>query len=426
MANTISRRNILKAGAAMGVIGASQSLFPRWMPKMAFSDVKARGNAPKHDTLVCVFLRGGMDGLSAVIPFGEGKNYYDVRPTIAVAEPNSGNNSAVDLDGFFGLHPALSPLKEIYDEEDLLIVHATGSIDPTRSHFDAMQFMEYGVQGDKSINTGWLGRYLKTAAWQNESPFRAVGMGEILQDSLRGPVLPLSLKSIADFHFKGRANQMRQLRQSLLELYSTQSSADAVGAQAKLVFETVDTLKTMQAQRYQPASGAEYPDDEFGMGLQQVAQLIKANVGLEVACVDYDGWDTHENQGTNGGEYASAVETLGRGLHAFYTDLQAEMGNITLVTMSEFGRRVVENGSQGTDHGHGNFMFAMGGGVKGKQVFTDWPTLAPNALDEGDLAITIDYRHVLAELLQKRGGNSAIDEIFPKFEARSLGLFKAI
>lgn len=426
MMNTISRRNILKAGAALSVLGASQSLFPRWMPKMAFADVNAQGQIPQHDTLVCVFLRGGMDGLSAVVPFGEGKNYYDARPTIAVAEPGSGDNAAVNLDGFFGLHPALSPLKEIYDEEDLLIVHAAGSIDPTRSHFDAMQFMEYGIPGDKSIHTGWIGRHLKTAAWQNESPFRAVGMGTILQNSLRGPVSPLSLKSIADFHFKGRANQTRQLSQSLAGLYGTQSPTDELGVQAKLVFETINTLQTMQTQSYQPASGANYPDDEFGMGLQQVAQLIKANVGLEVACIDYGGWDTHENQGTNGGEYASMVETLGRGLHAFYADLQAEMGHVTLITMSEFGRRVAENGSRGTDHGHGNFMFAMGGGVKGKQVYTDWPTLASSALDNGDLAITTDYRHVLAELLQKRTGNLAMDEVFPNFNAQSLGLFEAI
>ena len=420
MAHKISRRAILKSSAALGVIGVSQSLLPGWMPRMAFS---AQAQTPQHDTLVCIFLRGGMDGLSIVAPFGEGAAYFDARPTIAIPEPGSSSDAAINLDGFFGLHPALFPLKEIYDESDLLLVHATGSIDPTRSHFDAMRFMEYGVPGDKSTSTGWLGRHLQTAAWQNESPFRAVGMGAMLADSLRGPVSPLSLQSIADFHFRGRADQLRRLQASLSQLYAVQAPTDALGKQAGLVFETIDTLKGIQSGGYQPAAGAEYPDGEFGMGLQQIAQLIKADVGLEVACLDLDGWDTHENQGTNGGGFAELAGTLGRGLHAFYTDLRERMGNITVVAMSEFGRRVGENGSNGTDHGHGNVMFLLGGGVKGGQVYTRWPTLAPTALDDGDLAITTDYRAVLAELLRTRLNNSATADIFPDFDFSPLGLF---
>ncbi len=423
MANKISRRTILKSSAALGVIGVSQSLLPGWMPRMAFS---AQAQTPAHDTLVCIFLRGGMDGLSIVAPFGEGAAYYDARPTLAIPEPNSGSNAAVNLDGFFGLHPALSPLKEIYDENDLLLVHATGSVDPTRSHFDAMRFMEYGIPGDKATSTGWLGRHLQTAAWQNQSPFRAVGMGAMLADSLRGPVSPLSLQSIADFHFRGRADQLRQLRQSLSQLYAVQAPPDMLGEQAGLVFETIDTLKNIQSERYQPVGDAGYPDDEFGMGLQQIAQLIKADIGLEVACLDLGGWDTHENQGTLGGEFADLAGTLGRGLHAFYTDLRERMGNITVVAMSEFGRRVSENGSQGTDHGHGNVMFVLGGGVNGGQVYARWPTLSPAALDDGDLAITTDYRAVLAEMLRTRLNNDAIAEIFPGFDAPSLGLFQSM
>jgi len=420
MANKISRRSILKTGAALGVIGASQSLLPGWMPRVAFS---AQAQTPQHDTLVCIFLRGGMDGLSMVAPFGEGAAYYDARPTLALSEPGSGSDAAINLDGFFGLHPSLSPLKEVYDENDLLLVHATGLVDPTRSHFDAMRFMEYGIPGDKTVNTGWLGRHLQTAAWQNQSPFRAVGMGTMLADSLRGPVSPLSLQSIADFHFRGRADQLHRLRQSLSQLYAVQAPADMLGEQAGLVFETIDTLKQIQSAQYQPGGGATYPDGEFGMGLQQIAQLIKADVGLEVACLDLGGWDTHENQGTIGGAFADLAGMLGRGLHAFYTDLHEQMGNITVVAMSEFGRRVSENGSHGTDHGHGNVMFAMGGGVNGGQVFAQWPTLSPTALDDGDLAITTDYRAVLAELLSNRLNNPAVTDIFPGFEPSPLGLF---
>jgi uncharacterized protein (DUF1501 family) len=194
--------------------------------------------------------------------------------------------------------------------------------------------------------------------------------------------------------------------------------------QAGLVFQTIATLEGLQATSYTPAPSAIYPDDDFGLGLKQVAQLIKAEVGLEVACVDLGGWDTHENQGTQGGVLERLLTRLGRGLHAFYTDVGERIDDISVVTMSEFGRCVQENGSRGTDHGHGNIMFLMGGGVAGGQVFTQWPTLAPVALDDGDLAITIDYRDVLAELVQQRLLNPALEEIFPGYSATPLGLLR--
>ncbi len=419
MTFNLNRREFLSSAAALGVVGASKSIFPRWMPRLAF---RAPQQAPPGDVLVCIFLRGGMDGLSAVVPFGDGANYFDARPTQAVAEPGSGGDTAVDLDGYFGLHPALSALKEIYDEGDLAIVHATGSIDPSRSHFDAMRFMEYGTPGEKVIGTGWIGRHLQSAAWQNDSPFRAVGMGAMVPESLRGPVSPLSIQSIADFHFKGREDELAQLQQSLASLYTIEAPTDMLSRQAGLVFETVDMLQSLDATNYQPEGGATYPDDEFGMGLQQVAQLIKADVGLEVACIDLGGWDTHEYQGTLDGEFNSLLTTLAQGLSAFYTDLNGRMQGVSVVTMSEFGRRVAENGSVGTDHGHGNVKFLMGGGVVGGQVFAEWPTLAPNALDDGDLAITTDYRDVLAEVVEQRLGNPALEQVFPNFEPNSLGL----
>ncbi|MEM7348350.1 MAG: DUF1501 domain-containing protein [Chloroflexota bacterium] len=308
-------------------------------------------------------------------------------------------------------------------KHDVLITTSSSSIDPTRSHFDAMQFMEYGIPGDKTIGTGWIGRHLQSAAWQNDSPFRAVGMGAIVPESLRGPVSPLSIQSIADFHFKGREDELVRLQQALTQLYTIDLPTDSLSQQAGMVFDTIETLQALDATYYQPAAGARYQEDEFGMGLQQVAQLIKAEVGLEVACLDIGGWDTHENQAVT---WDYLLNTLARGLNAFYADLGNRMQNISVVVMSEFGRRVDENGSQGTDHGHGSVMFLMGGGVHGGQVMTRWPTLRPEALDESDLAVTIDYRDVLAEVLNYRMMNSAIDQIFPNHGVTPLGLVKPL
>ena len=423
MDNNLNRREFLGAAGAIGLLGASKSLFPSWMPRMAFRDPEkmyaSAVDGPK-DVLVCIFLRGGMDGLSAVAPYSEGANYYDARPTLAVPEP--AKSASIDLDGQFALHPALASLHDIYTEGDLAIVHATGSTDESRSHFDAMHFMEAGTPGEKYVGTGWIGRHLQTAAWENDSPFRAIGMGAMIQESMRGPITPLSIRSIADFHFKGREDELVRLQQSLSALYTIDAPVNALDQQASLVFDTIKTLEGLNAPDYRPSAGATYPGEEFGMGLRQVAQLIKADVGLEVACVDLGGWDTHEAQGTLDGEFNQLLGTLGQGLSALYTDLGDRMGNVSVVVMSEFGRRVGENGSQGTDHGHGNVIFLMGGGMNGGKVHTDWPTLAPAALDDGDLAITIDYRNVLAEVVSKRLGNPALDQIFPKHVASPVGV----
>jgi uncharacterized protein (DUF1501 family) len=416
-----SRREFLSGVAKLGVIGAAKSIFPSWMPRLAF---RPPNQAARGDVLVAIFLRGGIDGLSAVVPFGEGANYYDRRPTTRVLEPGSGAGAALDLNGFFGFHPAFAPLMDIYQARDLLVVQATGSTDPSRSHFDAMQYMEYGTPGVKTTGTGWIGRHLQSTAWQNDSPFRAVGMGAMVPNSLRGRVVPLALKSIADFHLRGREDELSQAQAALGHLYGVEAPADLLGAQAKAVFDTVDMLQVINASGYTPDNGAEYPDDDsgFGMGLQQIAQLIKADVGLEVATVDLGGWDTHENQGTIGGFFELNMSLLARGLSAFYADLGDRMRGVSVVTMSEFGRRVEENGSQGTDHGHGNFMLLMGGGVQGGQVYADWPTLDQMALNDGDLQITTDYRDVLAEVIQHRLGNGALDQVFPSHAVTPLGL----
>jgi uncharacterized protein (DUF1501 family) len=421
---TMTRRTALKRLGQLGVAaGAGAALLPAWMPRLAFA---APGQAPRGDVLVCVFLRGGVDGLSVLVPHGDGADYYDPRPTQGVPEPGSGAGAAFDLGGGLGLHPALAPVKELYDSGHAAIVAACGSIDPSRSHFEAMRFMEQGVPGSKTVATGWLGRHLQSAAWANPSPLRAIGLGTIVQASLRGAPSALAFESIAGFHVDWRADESAAVQAALRELYRVDAPVSLLDQQGGLVLDTIATLATVGAGAYVPAHGAAYPADEyFGTALRQVAQLVKADVGLEVACVDTGGWDTHETQGTNGGYLADRLDGFARALAAFYTDLGDRMNGVTVVTMSEFGRRVGENGSQGTDHGHGNTMFVLGGGVNGGQVYGSWPTLAPDQLDDGDLRITTDYRHVLGELCQRRLHNPALDQVFPGFAVTPLGVCQA-
>ncbi len=415
----ITRRDFLRKMGTVGAVGLSLSVLPNWMPRMAFAQNPEDTNG---EMLLVVFLRGGIDGLAAVAPVFEGSTYYAHRPTQHLKEPGAGEGAGIDLDGQFSLHPSMLPLKDIYDAGDLAFIHATGLTDPTRSHFDAMMQMEFGTPGNKATSDGWLARYLKSTADRNGSPFRAVGMGHLLPTSLMGGVSALALQSIAEFHMEGRADELQRMQNALAELYTIQAPSDDLDQQARLAFDTFDQMTTMQTASYIPASGAQYPESEFGMGLQQIAQIAKADVGLEVAAIDVGGWDTHEQQGTFDGTFDYLLRDLAGGLSAFYADMGSRMRNVTVVTMSEFGRTVDENGSAGTDHGHGNFMMLMGGGVNGGQVFTNWPTLAPEALADGDLAITTDYRDVLAEVVANRLHSTDTDFIFPNFRTTPLGL----
>jgi len=415
---SITRRQFLQTGAVGGVLGVSQNLFPRWMPRMAFGQAGSR----ERDVMVVIFNRGGMDGLNAVVPFGEGAGYYDKRPTIAIGEPDGTDNTAINLNDFFGLHPRLRPLKDIYDAGALTVIHGVGSPDPSRSHFEAMEFMERGIPGDKMTATGWVARHLATASWTNNSPFRAVGMGTMLPASLRGEISALALRSIADFHLGGRQEQLAQVQKTLSGLYRVETPTDILSGQAAQVFNTMTQLEDLANQYYEPQYGAEYPDSEFGQGLRQIAQLIKADMGLEIACVDSGGWDTHDGQGSVDGEMAFLLDDFGRGLAAFYADMQDHMSRVTVVTMSEFGRTAVENASAGTDHGRASVMFVMGGASAGG-VYADWRGLTPDAMDEGDLAVTTDYRDILAELLIKRVKNPLVDQIFPNHTVNLHNIF---
>lgn len=399
-----TRRSFLRT-AGLGMT------LPVWFPRLAFSATPSA----RRDVLVCVFQRGGADGLSTLVPFGDGA-YRASRPTLGIREPSATAGSAVDLDGFFGLHPSLAPLKELYDDGALAPIHAAGSPDDTHSHFDAMDFMERGTPGSKSLTTGWIGRHLSTLDTGNDSPFRAVGVGRLVQASLRGPVPATALQSIADYHLKGLKGSESELARFQSSLSSLYPGGDFLDTQARQTFEAVETLARSNPGTYEPQNGADYPESDFGMAMQQVAQLIKADLGLEVACVDIGGWDTHAAQGGSTGMLAGLLSDLAAGLHAFYADMADRMAHITVVTMSEFGRRVKENASGGTDHGHGNCMFLLGGGVLGGKVHGDWPGLGADRLyGPGDLAITTDFRTVLAELVERRLGNPKVNEIFPGF-----------
>ncbi|MBI4673559.1 MAG: DUF1501 domain-containing protein [Chloroflexi bacterium] len=419
MFDTLKRRQLLKKS---GVLALGMMTFPAWMPRIAFRSPPATNQT--HDLVVVVFLRGGADGLNIVVPHGD-RDYYGNRDALAIAQPKARDDaSAIDLDGFFGLHPKLRPLKELWDARVLAAIHAVGSPDPTHSHFDAMDYMERGTPGDKALPTGWIGRHLQIQAANNRVPFRAVGLGTLVQQSLRGPIPTMALQSIADFHLRGETQELARIQQTIASLYEGNEFLEIEGQET---LAAMDTLAKIAKTKYAPANGARYPQGYFGQALATLAQLIKAQVGVEVAAVDIGGWDTHQAEGGGDGQMARLLQEFADGLRAFYTDMEAQMKKITLVTMSEFGRRVRENSSRGTDHGHGGVMFVLGGSVNGGKMYGDWPSLAQEKLyGPGDLAVTTDFRDVLGELLQKRAGNQNLAAVFPNHRTFSFrGLVRA-
>ncbi|HEV7401836.1 MAG TPA: DUF1501 domain-containing protein [Chthoniobacteraceae bacterium] len=420
-----SRRDVLRGFARLAVAGIGSSLFPSLIPRVAFGAGPANA---QREVIVCVFLRGGADGLSFVAPYTESL-YYSNRPTLAIPSPDSTDPlKGLKLDPQFALHPSLAGFHELYTAGSLAVVHGTGSIDPTRSHFDAMRYMEQATPGNKSIASGWLARHLVSEAVQNASPLRAIGFGGLVQTSLRGApgLSPIAIDNIDDFGLDVGDDQAVAMQTALERLYGTVNPSNILGAQAKLVFDTINQLGNIDLANYVPANNALYPEEsELALGLKQTALLIKADLGLEVACVDIGDWDTHENAGTNDGYLRDHLKEFGDSLAAFVKDMGDAMAHVTVITMSEFGRRVQENASKGLDHGHGNVMFIAGGGVNGGQVYADWKTLAD--LDDGDLQVTIDQRVVLWELLSKRIGSTAFTQTFPNFGGApppTLGIFK--
>ncbi len=403
-----SRRVFLK-GSALAMFGVGA--MPAWLSRSVFA-AGTDSSETRKKILVAIFQRGAVDGLNMVVPFGEPR-YYELRPSIAIPKPDGTANAAVDLDGFFGLHPALTPLKSMYNAGHLAIVDAVGSPDPTRSHFDAQDYMESGTPGLRGAD-GWLNRALpkETGA---VSPVRAVSLGDSLARSLRGHNDAVAVRSLNDFqvHDPHGASAFGSMYEN--------SSDTLLHGTGRETFNAVKIVQSIQKQTYVPANGATYPNGGFGRSMQQIAQLIKANVGVEVAFADIGGWDTHVNE-TGGkptdGQLANNLAQFGQALAAFYRDLGDQMEDVTVVTMSEFGRTVKENGDRGTDHGHANVMFVMGGDVRGGKVYGDWPGLAQEQLyEDRDLALTTDFRDVLGELVSKHLGNTNIRSVFPGYES---------
>jgi len=402
----ISRRAFIKSG---GLGFLALGLPPSFLVRAAEAQQVGRGKA-----MVVVFQRGAMDGLNAVIPFKD-RAYYSLRQSIAIAEPASGESRALDLDGFYALHPALAPLKSVYDKGHLAIVHAAGSPDNTRSHFDAQDYMEIGTPGIKSTPDGWLNRYLNEKK-KDQSPFRGVAVTAQLPRMLAGGAPALTLSSIEEFRLRNEA-----MAGSLQRLYA--NTADSLFRfSGQNLFAAMTDLKQVQAKI--PASSERYPDGRLGAGLRQIARLIKAGVGLEIAFAEIEGWDTHVNQGGATGQMANRLKELADGLTAFYRDLGDRMDDVVLLTMSEFGRTARENGNRGTDHGHANVMFALGGSVRGGKVYGRWPGIAPELLYEGrDLNLTTDFRSVCGEVIARHLGQKDLNRIFPGFGSpASVGL----
>lgn len=390
------RRAFLKSsGMAMFGIGAS----PIWLER-------ALASTRSKKILVTIFQRGAADGLNIVVPHGE-KAYYTGRPGIAIGKPGSGENAALDLDGFFGLHPSLKALKPIFDEKKLAIVEACGSPDATRSHFDAQDYMESGTPGVKATRDGWLNRTLGKDG--ERSPVRAVSMGPVLARALRGFEPAVALNSVKDFQVRDK-----MAGEEFMSRYAACADTQLKGT-GKETFEAIRLLESLRKTEYSPAGGAVYPSGRLGQSLKQIARMIKADVGLEVAFADLGGWDHHVNELP---VLSNMLREFGDSLAAFYQDLGARMEDVVVTTMSEFGRTACENGSRGTDHGHANVMFAMGGGVKGGKVLGKWPGLEREQLYEGrDLAVTTDFRDVLGEIVTGHLGQKDLSRVFPGFTA---------
>ena len=384
-----------------------------------FADAAAlRDGYGKKKVLVTIFQRGAVDGLNMVVPHAE-SSYYDLRPTIAIPAPGKANG-AIDLDGHFGLHPSMQPLESFWKNKNLAIVTAAGSPDNTRSHFDAQDYMESGTPGNKGTRDGWLNRVLQATGGKDDSPFRAVSLTQQLPRSLYGRSPSVAMANLADFSIKAGVYSSN-MKGGFEGLYQ-QNAKDSLGETGKETFEAVNYLKTANPAQYKPENGAVYPTSGLGRSLMQIAQLIKAGVGLEVAFAEMGGWDTHTNQGLGNnpsqGQLSNLLKDFAASIAAFGTDLGKRMDDVVVITMSEFGRTAKENGTRGTDHGHGNSMFILGNSVKGGKVYADWKGLKPDQLNEGrDLAVTTDFRDVFAEAASKHMGAKDLAKIFPNYAA---------
>ena len=420
--NELSRRQFLGTASA----ASAAAFFPAWLPKI----VMAKNYASSRDIIVSVFMRGGADGLSLCVPFAD-PNYYTSRSTIAIPRPDAASaQKGINLDGFFMFPQAMAGLVPAFTQKDLLVVHATGQLNVSRSHFDAQRYMEVGKPVDPTIVTGWLGRHLASIPpLKPTAPLRAFGIGGGLQKTLVPPfganLYPTKTLPIVDPANYTIGGSAASAPQRLAFMQADFAAADEPIHSAALdATNTVNLLKSVNFAGYKPANSAAYPNSSFGRSLRSVAVLIKNDIGIEAAQVDVGGWDTHSAQDPLAGSMFKTMQDFSNSLAAFYADVIATGYNVTVVAISEFGRNVRENGSKGTDHGRGAAMFAMGKGISGGRVLTkNWPGLAKEKLEAGqDLAVTLDYKDILSEIVQNRLGNPNLAFVFPTWVPTMLGV----
>ncbi len=416
---SITRRVFLR-NSALAVVGTAA--VPVFLQRAAFGAVESGGRTKR---LVVIFQRGAADGLNIVVPYAE-PQYYAMRPNI-----NIPRKSVIQLNNMFGLHPSLSAFQPLWQQGHLAIVHAAGSPDTTRSHFDAQDFMETGTPGVKITEDGWLNRSLQgapssPAAGVQNSPFRAIALGPSVPRILSGAEPAVAMNNINDFSVGGRNPKASPAATAFEAMYDHSSDSVLHGTGAE-TFDAVKMLKAANPEKYTPVAGANYPKGRFGDSLRQLAQLIKANLGVQVAFADISGWDHHVNEGAVEGQLANVLTEFSQSLAAFWTDL-GDLGEDTVVvTMSEFGRTARENGNRGTDHGHANVMFVLGGPVKGGKVYGPWPGLDQSQLYEGrDLALTTDFRLVIGEAVARHLGNKNLANVFPGYDNQSGKFLKVL
>ena len=400
----VSRRAFVKNGA-LALVGTAA--VPSFLVRSVMAEqTAARANGKK---LVVLFQRGAADGLNIVVPYRE-KNYYALRPSIAI-QPNE----VLDLDGQFGLHPAMSALLPLYQQGHLAVVHAVGSPDVTRSHFDAQDYMESGTPGVKSTQDGWLNRALQAERIDPKmaTAFHAVALGTQVPRTLQGRLPAVAVSNLQDFSVGGRGTTTSAASDAFQAMYAGTNDR-VLSGEGQETFEAVKMLKAADPAHHQPAAGVMYPGTPFANSLKQIAQLLKANLGVEAAFADIGDWDTHQAQGATQGRLANRLKEFSEAIAAFWRDMGQDAEQITLVTMSEFGRTARQNGTGGTDHGHGNVMFVLGGGIRGGKVYGRWPGLEEAQLNEGrDLAVTTDFRQVLAETTYHALGMRDLGTVFP-------------
>jgi uncharacterized protein (DUF1501 family) len=416
----LNRRLFLKHG---GIVMAAWGAGAFWADGFLGRAVMAgESNSARRSKriLVCIFQRGAADGLSMVVPYGD-PFYYKHRLDIALPRPSrDSEGTAIDLDGFFALHPAMAAFAPLYKAGHLAVIHACGSPSSSRSHFDMQDFLEAGVADDKSVTGGWMNRMLTAAGETREkaSPFRAVAMGSVLPRTLQGNADALALRDLSTFGVQAGGSGKTNVASGFEGMYDG-AVGDVLGGAGRESFDAISILKKADPAKYAPAKNAKYPPGDFARAMTQVAQLIKADVGLEAAFVEIDGWDTHVNQGAAGGQLAGRLNDFSRAIAAFHNDLGDKFEDVLLLTMTEFGRAARQNGNRGTDHGHGACFFALGGNVRGGKVLGPWPGLAPDQLFEGrDLAVTTDYRSVLAEACVRYFGIpvDAMNSVLPHYQ----------